>query len=372
MATGFKQWTSTVEVDGQLVELRVSVPVDLEGVARSRRPAVVMVCGLLWLGGGLLGRIGLTFNDAFGCAFARSGCACVQMHTPSRHLAHTKIMELALAILWPLLLIPGLRLVFFAGDLFLVATSAFEVLLGLVCMLLIPLDYASQLPTLGVGHFRLVGIDCSVAGLLVLLFAHAVVRMFQLLRVGGSWPKCRDFMKETAAAVEWTNKNYSLLGHDGRQVLCGYSSGGHVAALHALSAGSTQFEAIIMISGIYDLRIDTWTGSRRLLVPLFSALYYDILQIATPEAREAASPAAVAAMPVSKVQPLWYFLSARMELMGIQPFERILFDTSALCNALVARGSEVKRVSCGMNHWLLIFNIESFVQPFCLSLASQK
>merc|ERR1719195_1521921 len=272
------------------------------------------------------------------------------------------MMDLAIALLSPLLLIPGLRLLVFAGDMFLVATSIFEVLLGLACVLLIPMDYASPLPAPAAGPLRLPGVDQRGAGLLVLLLAHAVVRVFQLLREGGSWPKCRDFMKETAAAVEWADKNRSLLGHDGRQVLCGYSSGGHVAALYALSAQSPQFEAVIMISGIYDLRTDTWTGGRRLLAPVFGALYNDILQVATPEAREAASPAAVAATPKGKVQPLWYFLSARMELMGLQPFEHILFDTSGLCSALAAKGSEVKRVSCGLNHWLLIFNIESFVR----------
>lgn len=363
----------TVKVDGQLVELRVFRPQCAEGVeARAQRPAVVMVCGLLWLGGGFLGRIGLAFNDAFGYAFARNGCACVQVHTPSRHMAYTRLMDLALVLLWPLLSIPSLRLLLFAGDMFLVATSAFEVLLGLACLLLSPFDNAGRLPSLAAGHFRLLGIDCNITGLLVLVLAHSVVRVFQRWRLGGSWPKCRDFRKETAAAVEWTNENRSLLGHDGRQVLCGYSSGGHVAALHALSASSAQFEAVIMISGIYDLRIDSWTGGRRLLKPLFGALYSDILQVATPEAREVASPAAVATMSSSRVQPVWYFLSARMELMGIQPFEDILFDTSRLSSALVARGSEVKRISCGLNHWLLIFNIESFIRPFCLSLASQK
>ena len=37
------------------------------------------------------GTIGLIFNDKFGYEFAQNGVPCVQIHTPSRHIAHTRL-----------------------------------------------------------------------------------------------------------------------------------------------------------------------------------------------------------------------------------------------------------------------------------------
>merc|ERR1719352_1042274 len=55
-----------------------------------------------------MGMIGLNFNDAFGYAFARAGVSCVQVHTPNRHLAHTRIQDILCFLMLPLLFIPGI------------------------------------------------------------------------------------------------------------------------------------------------------------------------------------------------------------------------------------------------------------------------
>eukprot|EP00439_Symbiodinium_sp_Y106_P050861 s264_g6.t1 len=114
-STTAAQSFKTVEVDGREVTLRVFTPAGGGG----SKPAVVMVCGLLWrgFGEGILGFIGLNFNDAFGHALARNGLPCVQIHTPQRHIAHTRVQELALALCAPVYLVPGLRFLLLAGSL---------------------------------------------------------------------------------------------------------------------------------------------------------------------------------------------------------------------------------------------------------------
>ena len=94
-----------------------------------------MVCGLLWLGEGLLGSIGLAFNDALGRALAQRGMATVQLHTPQRHLARTRLMELALTAALPLCLLPGLRALLLATDLAMLATSKKDLYLLMILLL---------------------------------------------------------------------------------------------------------------------------------------------------------------------------------------------------------------------------------------------
>lgn len=98
-------------------------------------PCVVMVCGLLWLGEGLLSSIGLAFNDALGRALAQQGMATVQLHTPQRHLARTRLMELALTAALPLCLLPGLRALLLATDLAMLATSKKDLYLLMILLL---------------------------------------------------------------------------------------------------------------------------------------------------------------------------------------------------------------------------------------------
>ncbi|CAE8654701.1 unnamed protein product, partial [Polarella glacialis] len=143
----------TIIVDGRDVQLRVFVPdpvakdpgldndnvsnaAKLTGKTPGSKPAVVMVCGLLWLGEGLLGLIGVTFNDAFGRAFARHGVPCVQIHTPQRHLKHTTLMDIHLLLLLPMCLVPGLRFLVLAADVAMLMTSRADVWLFVVFVLL--------------------------------------------------------------------------------------------------------------------------------------------------------------------------------------------------------------------------------------------
>ncbi|CAE8581903.1 unnamed protein product, partial [Polarella glacialis] len=148
-----KQTFHTITVDGRDVQLRVFVPdpvakypgldndnvsnaAKLTGKTPGSKPAVVMVCGLLWLGEGLLGLIGVTFNDAFGRAFARHGVPCVQIHTPQRHLKHTTLMDIHLLLLLPMCLVPGLRFLVLAADVAMLMTSRADVWLFVVFVLL--------------------------------------------------------------------------------------------------------------------------------------------------------------------------------------------------------------------------------------------
>jgi len=142
--------------------------------------------------------------------------------------------------------------------------------------------------------------------------------------------------------------------------------------LYGLSKKAPKFVATVMISGIYDIHTDRWTGVRKLFAPVFNLLYSDILGVNAYFSREEASPvAAAAALPAGSMKGNdWYVLNARMELMGLEPFQSMLFDASALCTQLQAKGASVKRVACGLNHWLLIYNVEGFIRPFCEALAA--
>jgi len=331
-------------VDGRDVQLRIFTPRGYKGPAK---PAVVMVCGLLWFGGGFLGRIGLTFNDVFGKVFARNGVACVQIHTPSRHLAHTRFMDLLAVLTWPLSVVPHLRTVLLVGDVFMLANSPID--LSLLLLVPVLLNYFKSL---------------TLAGLFALPLLHFAIRTLQKLRGGTPWPKHINIVHEVTAAVQWAQSNQEMMGSNGKLVLCGYSSGAHCAALYRLSADVPAFTAVVLISGIYSLRTHAWTGKRRIFAPIFNMIYLDILGCGTDEERDAASPEVLVK---NKMQGDWYVLSARNELLGI-PVQNLLFDRAGLCADLEAQGANVHQVTCGSNHWALVLSIETFIKPFCDNL----
>mmetsp|Transcript_28557 Transcript_28557/g.51717 ORF Transcript_28557/g.51717 Transcript_28557/m.51717 type:complete len:378 (+) Transcript_28557:134-1267(+) len=360
----------TITVQGRSVQLRVfSPPV---GSDEFSKPAVVMVCGLLWFGGGLLGEIGLRFNDAFGFAFARAGMSCVQIHTPQQHMAQTRILDLALLALLPLSIVPGIRFLLLAVDLLLLATSKVDLLLLLPFVAL-----PGLLDTLFFTATPVMTLRNVLGSLLLVTALHASFRAAQwwLGELDLARETLRDYLCEVQAAVDWARKNWRDLG-DRRLVLCGYSSGAHVAALYGIAAceehrGKVEpFEAVLLISGIYDLRTASWTGWKRLLAAIHNLLYGDIIGANSDTLREAASPVAVAhstrATTLRKDCP-WWVLSATKELMGIQPFEHILFDCAGLVNALQAKGATVRRAECGYNHWVLVFSFASFARSFAES-----
>lgn len=358
-----------VEVEGQAVELRVFVPAKSDAQSR---PAVVMACGLFWLGNGWLGKCGLAFNDQFGYSFARSGCSCVQIHTPARHQAHTRLNEMVVLCLAPFMVVPGLRFLLLAADIFLLAmTPAQHCFLAFILVLSV-LDWVMSLPLVIFGPLlSLITIPFFLFGFLVVPGLHILFRLMQWVESSIPAPKPRNYISEMAAAVAWTQKQSTFLGSDGRMVLCGYSSGGHVAAMYGLSKEAPQFDAVVLISGIFDLRTDSWTGLKSWLAPVFNTLYRDILCIADEEGRMATSPLVIAEAKSGRdLKGVdWYVLNARMELMGMQPFQDILFSSSQFCVALRAKGAKVSPVTCGLNHWFLVWNIGNFVQPFCERLA---
>mmetsp|Transcript_49730 Transcript_49730/g.144286 ORF Transcript_49730/g.144286 Transcript_49730/m.144286 type:complete len:345 (-) Transcript_49730:108-1142(-) len=329
----------TIVADKREVQLRVFTPDTPDGPPK---PAVVMVCGLLWLGEGFLGRIGLAFNDSFGYTFARHGVPCVQIHTPSRHIAHTRLMDFAAMLLWPLSWIPILSLPLLCADVLMLSITLIDVSL----LILVPF--------------------LSFLGPLSLPMLHLAVRSAQWLQGSLPPPEPSTHQKEVAAAVAWAKAKQQILRSDGRLVLCGYSSGGQCAALYALSPAAPRFHAVVLISGIYSLQTQAWTGWRRLLTPIFNALYGDILGVTTDESRRLQSPEVMVEQSVQGQD--WYVLTAKMELMGLQPFEDILFNGGQLCTALEGKGASVHRVQCGLNHWLLVLRINDFIQPFCASL----
>eukprot|EP00928_Gymnodinium_smaydae_P041124 TRINITY_DN27836_c0_g1_i1.p1 TRINITY_DN27836_c0_g1~~TRINITY_DN27836_c0_g1_i1.p1 ORF type:complete len:354 (+),score=23.23 TRINITY_DN27836_c0_g1_i1:114-1175(+) len=329
-------------VDGNTVPLRVFCSSGPDDV---KKPVVVMVCGLMWLGNGFLGRIGLAFNDMFGYAFASSGVTCVQVHTPARHLAHTHIVDLVVILLWPLSLIPVLNWpILLANLLFLIWNSADLLLLALIPFV-------------------------SLLGPVALPTYHLLIRGFQWMQ--GTIPahSPRSHQNEIHATVAWVRENEECLEGDGRVILCGYSSGGQCAALYALSPRAPKFDAVVLISGVYSLDTDSWTGARRMLAPMFNGLFKETLGVDTPDQRLQQSPELMV-KEVHKGQP-WYVLSAKMELMGLQPFEDILFRSESLCKALEAKGGTVHRITCGLNHWLLVLKIKEFISPFCASLTQK-
>eukprot|EP00931_Biecheleriopsis_adriatica_P100394 TRINITY_DN75719_c0_g1_i1.p1 TRINITY_DN75719_c0_g1~~TRINITY_DN75719_c0_g1_i1.p1 ORF type:complete len:407 (-),score=84.74 TRINITY_DN75719_c0_g1_i1:71-1291(-) len=397
-----------LRVNGQDVQLRVFLP----GTAGDKKPpAVVMVCGLLWLGGGLLGEIGLRFNDVFGYAFARVGLPCVQIHTPQQHIAQTRMLDLALLCLLPMTFVPVLRYVLLAVDLAFLVTSRTDLLMMLPLVVLpASLDalWATTTPVqalMGPIGF-LLAFGGVFSGAVFIPMLHITFRAFQWmlgeLDLDGS--KRRNYLDEVDAAVAWADEHCDLLGSNGRLVLCGYSSGAHVAALYGLRAdgepagGSSKkrsrleggsaanssgaesignnrersdrrFEAVVLISGIYDLRTCSWSGLKRCIAPAHNLLYGDIIAASSDELREAASPVAVAQSKQLSDCP-WWVLSAKKELMGLQPFEHVLFDCKALAAVLAAKGATVKRAECGYNHWLLIFSFAPFAKAFAESLQS--
>ncbi|CAE7034394.1 unnamed protein product [Symbiodinium microadriaticum] len=140
------------------------------------------------------------------------------------------------------------------------------------------------------------------------------------------------------AAVSWAEENTKALKSDGRLVLCGYSSGGHVAALYGLENcaaaknGPGRFEAVVLVSGIYDLRTN-WADARRFLAPVMNLIYKDILGADTEAKRAAASPAAVVQSSQQKALDgdcTWWILNARKELLGLPLLEDILFASRRL------------------------------------------
>mmetsp|Transcript_111859 Transcript_111859/g.176665 ORF Transcript_111859/g.176665 Transcript_111859/m.176665 type:complete len:347 (-) Transcript_111859:27-1067(-) len=328
-------------VDGRNVRLRIFLP-----DCPNPRPAVLMVCGLFFLGGGLMGRIGLFYNDNFGFFFARAGVVCVQVHTPCRHMAHTRMLELICLVVWPLMMIYYLSYAVLVMDVLLLAVTPID----LCFLLLVPLlpNYMHMMSVLPV--------------------IHLAMRSGQWLQGILPWPKNPSTNAEIAAASEWMRKNTDRLCSDGRIVLCGYSSGGHGASLHAFDAASPRYESVILVSGLYDLRT-SWTDYRRFFAPVFNMLYQDCYGASDADARLKASPEAV--VP-KKVEGDWYVLSARCELMGLQPLQDMIFKSEPLCTALAAAGAKVNRVQCGMNHWTLILAINGFIEPFCRNLIEQS
>ncbi|CAE7427839.1 SDR1 [Symbiodinium sp. CCMP2592] len=281
-STSAAQSFKTVEVDGREVTLRVFTPAGGGG----SKPAVVMVCGLLWFGEGILGFIGLNFNDAFGHALARNGLPCVQIHTPQRHIAHTRVQELALALCAPVYLVPGLRFLLLAADVLMLLTSQRDIWLLLVVVVLpglmdAVLATSLAVPMLLLGPLGWLITALNMIGGLVLVPAlHFAFRTGQYLmgELDLSGEGRRDYLKEVEAAVSWAEENAKALKSDGRLVLCGYSSGGHVAALYGLEhcaaakKGRGRFEAVVLVSGIYDLRTN-WKDARRFLAPVMNLIF---------------------------------------------------------------------------------------------------
>lgn len=331
----------SLDVDGRNLELRVFVP---EDACEIKRPAVVMVCGLLWLGEGLLGAIGRAFNDQFGYCFASCGVPCVQIATPNRHIAHTRFPEILAAVLWPLTLVPGLRFMLLTADALIFAITPADAIAGLLV--------AWSLPGL-------------LGGPGTMLALHIAMRVLQFFLGRLPWPAHRSVLSEVAAAVTWAENHQEILRSDGRLVLCGYSSGAHCAALYGLSEGAPDFSNVVLVSGVYNLRTEAWSGSQRALTPLWHLVLKDALGVVSATERHMLAPTS----PTQKqLKGEWYVLSARSELMGLHPFEDMLFDAGPLCDILETQGATVKRVVCGLNHWLLLFSIEDFIRPFCKAL----
>ena len=370
----------TLEVEGRKVTLRVFTP-----AGGGSKPAVVMVCGLLWFGEGILGFIGLNFNDAFGYALARHGLACVQIHTPQRHLAHTRMQELALALCTPVCLVPGLRfLASFGGCAHApdipkrrLATvgggrPSWLVDAVLAASLAVPMLLLGPLGWLFTALFM-------IGGLVLVPALHFAFRMGQYLmgELDLTGESRRNYFKEVEAAVSWSEENASVLKSDGRLVLCGYSSGGHVAALYGLetcAAATGRFEAVVLVSGIYDLRTK-WEDARRFLAPVMNLIFKDILGADTDAKRAAASPAAVVQSSQQKALDsncTWWILNARKELLGLPLLEDILFASADFADGLKAKGAPVRRAQCGHNHWILIFGFPAFAASFSATLKGKE
>ena len=330
-----------VRVEGRHVSLRVFTPVQ---PSQKVAPTVVMVCGLAWLGGGALGCLGELYNDAFGRAFARHGISCVQLHTPARHLAHTRIVEVVGLLLWPLTFVPIVSIPVLVLDVIALATSFWQLL------------------------FLLVVPFVSLFGPLSLPSLHLSMRFVQWISRDIPFPKHVSAHQEIDAAVAWAQSHQELLRGNGCMVLCGYSSGGHCASLYATSPNSPCFDAVVLISSCcFDMQTDRWKGIKVLFAPVFNLIFAEILGVNSSQSRKSASPAFTVSEGDHHNES-WYILSASSELMGIQPLQSILFDSQTFCDALRRKGAEIHNVSCGLNHWLLIFSVDAFISRFCAVL----
>eukprot|EP00929_Paragymnodinium_shiwhaense_P069685 TRINITY_DN35149_c0_g1_i1.p1 TRINITY_DN35149_c0_g1~~TRINITY_DN35149_c0_g1_i1.p1 ORF type:complete len:378 (-),score=71.72 TRINITY_DN35149_c0_g1_i1:449-1486(-) len=327
-----------IKVNGQDVQLRVFIPTNYTG---EKKPAVIMVCGLMWFGHGFLGAIGNFFNDFYGYAWARHGAPCVQIHTPSRHLAHTRFLDLMLCCIWPMGAHPIMSYALMFMDILHLGVKWLDFAL----LLAIPV--------------------VAKLGVLALPVLHVILRVGQYLQGTLPAPKLRSPQDDIAAAVVWAKENQHSLGSSDGRVLCGYSSGGHGAALYAHSDAGQQFEKVVLISGVYNLETDAFAGLRRFCAPGLNVLFNDVLGVSTKEERSQMS--ADISRRKYNGQP-WYILTAKMELMGIQPWQDIFFNPERLCSGLKDNGAEVHRVQCGLNHWTLIMSIEQFIEPFCKGL----
>ncbi|CAK0871247.1 unnamed protein product, partial [Prorocentrum cordatum] len=135
--------------------------------------------------------------------------------------------------------------------------------------------------------------------------------------------------------------------------------------------GGPRFDAVVLISGLYDLRTETLKGPARVVAPALNFVYRGILGLAGERERHEASPAALvrsgqqgrldAGCP-------WWVLSARRELLGLWPLEDAVFGCSDFVDGLAAKGADVRRAECGYNHWLLVFSFDAFARSFCGSL----
>eukprot|EP00927_Polykrikos_kofoidii_P044781 TRINITY_DN38660_c0_g1_i1.p1 TRINITY_DN38660_c0_g1~~TRINITY_DN38660_c0_g1_i1.p1 ORF type:complete len:338 (+),score=41.82 TRINITY_DN38660_c0_g1_i1:64-1077(+) len=323
------QFFQPITVDGSEVVLRVFVPTRDE----RKRAAVVMVCGLGWLGGGILGIIGKTFNDRFGYAFANASVPCVQIHTPSRHLAHTRLLDLSAILLWPMTWVPLLNFPLLLLDVLFLAVTLWDFL----AILFIP--------------------AVMFIGPLALPLLHGSLRASQWLQGVLPAPPPRNHLHDVEGAVQWAKKNPAKLGSNGNLVLCGYSSGAQCAAQFAL-AGAHNFESVVLISGIYNLHTDAWKGFSAALAPLVNLALSDILN-ASAEDRLTLSPEWNVQGRLEGQH--WLVLNAQNELMGL-PFQDLLFASEGLCEKLAANGARVTREVCGLNHWLLLFSFDAFAR----------
>lgn len=203
----------------------------------------------------------------------------------------------------------------------------------------------------------------SLFGPFGLPLLHLGIRCGQWMQGCIPFPKHASHYREIDKAVSWAHDNKEFLENDGRFILCGYSSGGNCASLYALSQPARRFHSIVMVSAAFlDTRTEHWTGLKAWFAPIFNAVFSEVLGINSTSLRESGSP--LVAVKEDRAGEQWYILNARSELMGM-PGQDILFDAEPFCKALKGKGAEIHRVTCGLNHWSLIFSLEPFVSSFC-------
>jgi len=354
--------------DGRSLEMRSYVPRAPAGsstVPEPARPTVVLNGGMMWIGLGFLGWISWSFNREFGFAFARNDMSCVVLLSPGRHIMHTWIAEFVLVcLLMPFICFSAIPQLIWMFILILV--------LGSVWM-----DSILFLPLAGLLHL----LD---AGLLSVPTIWALIRVSQKLR-GQLECAPADPLVDMQAAVAWTQAQKELLGSDGRLVVAGYSSGGHVAAHYLLSkCPKPIFEVSVLISALLALRLEDeadgegkQSGVLRRLTQLprdFVRLFFKqcmtqgqgfqpgwrgLCPIATACAGNARWPAKRCLVT-----------NAENELCGF-PGEKLLFgSTGAFCDALTKhRGvAEMQYKACGRNHWHMIMCLDKVLRPLRESL----